>query len=60
MVGKIFIMSVGNVQELSVKVSNRVNNYLRNYDDLKFTKSLPLIIIIIMQPTNAAPLPVKC
>lgn len=53
-------MSVGNVQELSVKVSNRVNNYLRNYDDLKFTKSLPLIIIIIMQPTNAAPLPAKC
>jgi len=46
-------MSVDNVQEWSVKVSNRVDNYLRcYYDNLKYTKNLP---IIIMRPTNTSP-----
>jgi len=42
---RIFTMSVGNVQEWSVKVLNHLNNYLRSYDNLKSTKGLPIIIM---------------
>jgi len=38
-------MSVGNVQEWSVKVPNRLYNYLQSYDNLKSTKIFPLIIM---------------
>jgi len=37
-------MSVGDIQEWSVKVSSRLHNYLRSYDNLKSSKSLPIII----------------
>jgi len=32
--------SVGNVKKWFVKVSNKLDNYLRSYDNLKFTKSI--------------------
>lgn len=56
-------MAVGNVQEWPVQVTKCLNNYLRSYDDLKFTKRLPALIIItriITQPTNTPPRPTKC
>jgi len=39
-------MFLGNVQEWSVKASNRLDNYLLSHDNLKFTKSLPNIITL--------------
>jgi len=53
---EIYTMSVSNVQEWSVKVSNRLDNYLRCYDNLKSTKTSPFII---MRPTNSPPRPEK-
>jgi len=49
MVG-IFTMSVGNVKEWSENVSNRLDsNYLRSNGNLKSTKNVYLLSIIIMQ-----------
>lgn len=53
----IFIMSVGNVQERSVKVSNRLDNYLQSSGSLKSTKILPLYIT---RQTNTPQRPGKC
>jgi len=56
MVG-IFTMSVDNVQEWSVKVFNRKENFSQSYENLKSTKSVSLIIA---RPTNAPSRSAKC
>jgi len=54
---EILTVCEGNVQEWSVKVSNRLDHCLRSYDNLKSTKNLSLIFT---RPTDTPPRAVKC
>lgn len=43
-------MSVGNFQESSVNDSNRLDNYLQSNENLKSTKSQPILLSRITTP----------
>jgi len=47
----IFTMPVSDVQEWSVKISNRLDNFLQSYDNLNSTKGLRLIITRLTDAT---------